>query len=55
MSAAVALLCFAMAGAGMLRELVPALALSAASLILIAAVWSFGVLRSRSAYTRAGS
>ena len=55
MSAAVALLCLAMAGSGMVREFVPAPALSIASLAVIAAVWLFAVLRSRSAYREARS
>lgn len=55
MSAAVAFLCLALAGSGLAKALVPAPALSIASLALIAAVWAFAVLRSRSAYREAGS
>ena len=55
MSAAIAFLCLAMAGGAMLKELVPAPVLSVASLVVIAAVWGFAVLRSRSAYREANS
>jgi high-affinity nickel-transport protein len=55
MSAAIAFLCLALAAGGLLKEFVPALALSAASLALIGAVWGCAVLRSRSAYREANS
>jgi high-affinity nickel-transport protein len=60
MSAAVAFLCLAMAGGAVLKglvpgEFVPGPALSIASLAVIAAVWGFAVLRSRSAYREANS
>jgi nickel/cobalt transporter (NiCoT) family protein len=51
MSIAVALLCFAV----VFKDLISALALSVASLALIAAVWGVAVLRSRSACREAGS
>jgi hypothetical protein len=54
MSGAVAFLCLAIAGGALLKEPVPAPALSAASLGVIAAVWVLAVLRSRSAYREAG-
>ena len=55
MSAAVAFLCLAMAGGAVLKEFVPGPALSIASVAVIAAVWAFAVLRSRSAYREANS
>lgn len=55
MSAAIAFLCLAMAGGAVLKEFVPGPALSIASLAVIAAIWAFAVLRSRSAYREAGS
>jgi len=45
MSATVAFLCLAMAGGGLLKEFVPALALSVATLVLITSVFAFAVLR----------
>jgi nickel/cobalt transporter (NiCoT) family protein len=45
MSATVAFLCLAMAGGGLLKEFVPALVLSIASLVLITSVFAFAVLR----------
>jgi high-affinity nickel-transport protein len=55
MSAAVAFLCLAIAGGAALKNLLPSSVLSVASLALIAAVWAFAVLRSRSAYREASS
>ena len=55
MSGAVAFLCLALAAGALLEGFVPAVALGVASLALIAAVWGFAVLRSRSAYREAGS
>ena len=55
MSGVVAFLCLAIALGAVLKEFVPVPALSIASLTLIAAVWTFAVLRSRSAYREAGS
>jgi high-affinity nickel-transport protein len=55
MSAAVAVLCLAIAGGAGLKNLLPTSVLSVASLAAIAAVWTFAVLRSRSAYREASS
>jgi len=55
MSGAVAFLCLALAAGSLLKEFLPAVALSVAPLALIAAVWGLAVLRSRSAYREANS
>jgi high-affinity nickel-transport protein len=55
MSAAVAFLCLAMAAGALLKALVPPLALSVASLVVIATAWVLIVLRSRSIYREARS